>query len=230
MIVDKSYVSKNKVSMTKADLEPSFSAAFLDELDDLLIWRRDVRHFDTRPLDAGLLDTLLDRASLAPSVGNSQPWRFVRVVTPKRRAAIIAHVEAENARAAGLYVDEARAAYDALKLHGLNEAPEHIAVFCDPAPGAGHGLGRATMAETLAYSTVLAIHTLWLAARARGVGLGWVSILQPDAIAALLDVPHDWTFIGYLCLGYPLEAHDVPELERSGWQARIDAHTTRFTR
>lgn len=209
---------------------PDFSPAFLEQLDDLLIWRRDVRHFETRPLEAGLFDSLLDRASLAPSVGNSQPWRFVRVISPERRAAITAHVEAENARAAALYHDGARAAYDALKLHGLEQAPEHIAVFCDPAPEEGHGLGRQTMPETLAYSTVLAVHTLWLAARARGIGLGWVSILDPAAIAALLDVPSDWKFIGYLCLGYPQEAHDVPELERSGWQARIDAAKTRFTR
>lgn len=209
---------------------PDFSPAFLEQLDDLLIWRRDVRHFDTRPLKAGLLGDLLDRASLAPSVGNSQPWRFVQVISPERRAAITAHVESENVNAAARYRDEARAAYDALKLHGLEQAPEHIAVFCDPAPVEGHGLGRQTMPETLAYSTALAVHTLWLAARARGIGLGWVSILEPAEIAALLDVSTDWKFIGYLCLGYPQEAHDVPELERSGWQARIDAAKTRFTR
>lgn len=209
---------------------PDFSAAFLAQLDDLLIWRRDVRHFDTRSLDEGLLDTLLDRASLAPSVGNSQPWRFVSVTSPERRAAITAHVEAENARAAALYHDETRAAYGALKLHGLEQAPEHIAVFCDTTPQEGHGLGRQTMPETLAYSTVLAIHTLWLSARARGIGLGWVSILNPAAIAQMLDVPPHWTFIGYLCLGYPIDAHDVPQLERSGWQARVDPIITRFTR
>lgn len=209
---------------------PDFSPAFLEQLDDLLIWRRDVRHFDTRPMQAGLLDDLLDRACLAPSVGNSQPWRFVRVASPDRRTAIAAHVEGENAHASALYRDEALAAYDALKLHGLHEAPEHIAVFCDPDPAAGQGLGRQTMPETLAYSVVLAIHTLWLAARARGVGLGWVSILDPVAIATLLDVPSDWIFIGYLCLGYPQEAHDVPELERTGWQSRIDPIQIRFTR
>lgn len=209
---------------------PQFSPAFLDQLDGLLIWRRDVRHFETRPLEDGLLDTLLDRASLAPSVGNSQPWRLVRIITPERRTAIVAHVEAENVRAAALYQDETRMAYDALKLHGLEQAPEHIAVFCDSAPQEGSGLGRQTMPETLAYSAVLAIHTLWLAATARGVGMGWVSILDPLAVTQLLDVPSHWTFIGYLCLGYPVEKHDVPELERRGWQARIDPETTRFIR
>ena len=209
---------------------PQFSPAFHDQLDELFVWRRDVRHFETRPLNEGLLDILLDQASLAPSVGNSQPWRFVRVTSPKRRAAIISHVESENSRAATLYEDQSRIAYDALKLHGLNEAPEHIAVFCDPAPQEGHGLGRQTMPETLAYSVVMAIHTLWLAARARGVGMGWVSILDPAAVTQMLGVPSHWTFIGYLCLGYPQEAHDVPELERRGWQARIDHERTRFLR
>lgn len=210
--------------------EPDFSTDFHAQLDDLLIWRRDVRHFETRALETGVLDALLDRASLAPSVGNSQPWRFVRVTSTERRASISAHVEAENIRAAGLYHDDIRTAYDALKLHGLREAPEHIAVFCDPAPEEGQGLGRQSMPETLAYSAVLAVHTLWLVARARGIGLGWVSILDPSAITRLLDVPSQWTFIGYLCLGYPAEAHDVPELERTGWQARIDPAQTRFTR
>lgn len=209
---------------------PEFSDMFCDQLDDLLIWRRDVRHFETRQLADGLLNTLLDRASLAPSVGNSQPWRFARVVSPERRAAVIAHVEAENVRAAAHYQDETRAAYDALKLHGLEQAPDHIAVFCDTSPQQGRGLGRQTMPETLAYSAVLAIHTLWLAATARGVGMGWVSILNPTAVTQLLDVPPHWAFIGYLCLGYPAEMHDAPELERRGWQARVDPEMTRFIR
>lgn len=211
-------------------IAPEFDAAFRAQLDDLLLWRRDVRHFDTRPLNAGLIDILLDRASLAPSVGNSQPWRFVRVVTPERRAAIAAHVETENSRASALYKDATRAAYDALKLHGLHEAPEHIAVFCEPDPHEGHGLGRQTMPETLAYSTVCAIHTLWIAARAHGVGIGWVSIVDPAALTQILDVPWHWKFIGYLCLGYPTEEHNMPELERSGWQARIASNNTRFSR
>ncbi len=216
--------------MSQHDSGPEFGAVFRAQLDDLLHWRRDVRHFNTRPLEAGLIDILLDHASLAPSVGNSQPWRFVRVVTPETRTAIVAHVEAENSRASVLYNDATRTAYDTLKLHGLREAPEHIAVFCQPDPQEGRGLGRQTMPETLAYSTVCAIHTLWLSARAYGVGMGWISILDPAAIAEILDVPAEWKFIGYLCLGYPAKEHNIPELERSGWQARIAKTTTRFTR
>ncbi len=164
---------------------------------------------------------LLDAASLAPSVGNAQPWRFVRLRTPTLREAVAAHVDAENARAAAGYAEqESRDAYRALKLHGLREAPELLAVFCDERPAAGHRLGVATMPEMLRYSCVTAIHTLWLAARARGIGLGWVSILDPDAVTVLLDAPSDWTLIALLCLGYPEAPSDIPELERRGWQSR----------
>lgn len=209
---------------------PLFDQTFLNMLDKLLLWRRDVRHFHTRPVGEAMMNDLLDRAALAPSVGNSQPWRFVRVISPEIRKAVTAHVEAENARAAAQYQGEQRIAYTALKLHGLNEAPEHLAVFTDTAVAEGHGLGRRTMPETLLYSTVTAIFTLWLAARARGVGVGWVSILEPAAIVGLLSVPDSWRFVGYLCVGYPATEEDEPELERLGWQARIDPERTRFIR
>lgn len=157
---------------------------------------------------------------LAPSVGNAQPWRFVRVRSAESRAALAEHVDAANARAGRRYAGETAQAYRALKLHGIREAPALIAVFCDEHPAAGHGLGIATMPEMLRYSCVTAVHTLWLAARTRGIGLGWVSILEPQSVAALLAVPADWTLIALLCLGYPLQPTDTPELERRGWQAR----------
>lgn len=211
-------------------MPPVFSDAFRDELDRLLRWRRDVRRFRRDALAPRLVPLLLDLADRAPSVGNAQPTRFVRVLSPALRRAVAEHVEAENAAAAADQPDDRRAAYRALKLHGLREAPEHIAVFCDEGTADGAGLGRRTMPETLRYSTVLAIHTLWLAARAHGVGLGWVSILRPADIAALLDVPARWSLIGYLCLGYPEEEHEVPELARHGWQAHLGPERTRFER
>lgn len=209
---------------------PTFSPAFVDDLDRLLAWRRDVRHFQTKPLPDGTLDGLLDQACLAPSVGNSQPWRFVRVLSGERRHAVIGQVELENRRAAEIYDDEARAAYDALKLHGLREAPEHLAVFCQMDPKAGHGLGRQTMPETTVYSVVMAIHTIWLTARAIGVGMGWVSIVAPAKMNALLDVPEDWRFVALLCLGYPAQDSETPELVRRHWQDRLPADQTRFIR
>jgi len=180
-----------------------------------------VRHFAATPVAEEDVQALLEAATLAPSVGNAQPWRFVRVRTPAVRALLADHVDAENVRAASGFEEPARRdAYRALKLHGLREAPELLAIFCDERPAAGHGLGIATMPEMLRYSCVTAVHTLWLAARARGLGVGWVSILEPAAVSALLDVPQDWTLIALLCLGHPEAPSHTPELERRGWQAR----------
>jgi 5,6-dimethylbenzimidazole synthase len=170
------------------------------------------------------MDRLLALADLAPSVGNAQPWRFIRIGSADLREALAAHVDAMSRKAADRYDDARREAYGALKLHGLREAPEILAVFSEEQPQAGHGLGIATMPEMLRYSTVMAIHTVWLAARARGIGLGWVSILDPGAVAVLLDVPAGWTFVALLCIGYPEGPSAVPELERRGWQAREDGH------
>jgi 5,6-dimethylbenzimidazole synthase len=200
---------------------PRFDAAFWAAFAELLAWRRDVRHF--RPGEApdeGTLAELFDLAALAPSVGNCQPTRFVRVDDEARRAAIRANFEAANREALAAYAGERAARYARLKLAGLRDAPIHLAVFCDEATEQGHGLGARTMPEARRYSTVCALHTLWLAARARGLGLGWVSILDPATIAEALNVPPAWTFIAYLCVGFPREEHLIPELERAGWQAR----------
>jgi len=200
---------------------PEFDAAFRDRLDLLLHWRRDVRHFRRDPVAAEAMQALFAAAALAPSVGNAQPWRFVRLRSPGLRETLAAHVDAASAAAADRLPDAARRAqYVRLKLHGLREAPELLAVFSDEAPAAGHGLGRATMPEMLRYSTVMAIHAMWLAARARGIGLGWVSILDPAYVTALLDVPAEWTLIALLCIGYPEAPAAAPELERRGWQVR----------
>jgi 5,6-dimethylbenzimidazole synthase len=113
--------------------------------------------------------------------------------------------------------------YAALKLAGLDEAPCHLAAFADRATEQGHGLGRRTMAEMADYSAVAALHTLWLAARAEGIGMGWVSILDPQNVREILDVPPAWKLIGYFCLGYPAEEEDAPMLESVGWEWRRPA-------
>jgi 5,6-dimethylbenzimidazole synthase len=209
---------------------PDFDAAFRRQLNELFRWRRDVRHFASTPVPAAVLDALLEAACLAPSVGLSQPWRFVTVDDPARRAAVRANFGLCNARALTSQAGERAALYARLKLAGLDEAPCHLAVFAEPDPEQGHGLGRATMPETTAYSAVMAVFTLWLAARAEGLGLGWVSILDPAVVRATLDVPPDWTFIGYFCLGTPLTDDDAPELERSGWEHRRPVADVRIRR
>jgi 5,6-dimethylbenzimidazole synthase len=197
-----------------------FDAAFRAEFAELLRWRRDVRRFRTDPIPVPLIEKLLALAALAPSVGLSQPWRFVLVETPERRAAIRENFARANAEALEGYAGERQARYARLKLEGLSQAPVHLAVCADETTAQGHGLGRKTMPETLRYSVVAAIQTLWLAARAEGLGVGWVSILDPEAACAALDLPQGWSFVAYLCLGWPEEEHDDPELERHGWEQR----------
>jgi 5,6-dimethylbenzimidazole synthase len=201
---------------------PLFDDAFRAKLETLIRWRRDVRRFKTEPIAPRVLDDLLALAALAPSVGLSQPWRFVIVDDAARRAAVRRNFEAANAEALAACLDERKGLYAKLKLAGLDQAPCHLALFAEPQPEQGHGLGRRTMPETIAYSAVMAAHTLWLAARAYGIGVGWVSILDPAAIAQTLDVPPLWLFIGYFCLGYPQAEDDTPDLERRGWERRRD--------
>jgi 5,6-dimethylbenzimidazole synthase len=199
--------------------EPIFDRAFQGRLADLFRWRRDVRGFTDEPVSPELLDHLLDLADLAPSVGLSQPWRFVVVDDPARRQAVRDNFARSNAQALAARGEDA-SLYARLKLAGLDQAPCHLAVFAEPDPAQGRGLGRATMPQTLAFSAVMAVHTHWLAARAEGLGMGWVSILDPNEINATLDVPADWAFIGYFCLGTPSARSAVPELERLGWETR----------
>lgn len=201
---------------------PAFDARFRKSLTDLFRWRRDVRRFRSDPLDAQTVDELLALAALAPSVGNSQPWRFVKVKSPALRAEVRSNFAHCNRRALESYEGERAKLYASLKLAGLEIAPVQIAVFADEAPAEGYGLGQATMPETLAYSTVMAISAFWLAARARGIGVGWVSILDPTAVARTLAVPPAWRLIAYLCVGWPEEDHIDPELVRAGWQDRLD--------
>jgi len=199
---------------------PRFDETFRRALEALVLWRRDVRRFRPDPIDPPLLERLIEVATHAPSVGHSQPWRFVEVADPARRATVRRSFLECNATALQSYDGERARLYATLKLSGLDDAPVHVAVFVDDDAETGHGLGRRTMPTTLDYSAVLAVHTLWLVARAHGIGLGWVSILDPVAVRVALEVPAAWRLIAYLCLGYPAEEHLDPELERHGWQER----------
>src|SRR5271170_6739949 len=167
---------------TEGKMPPAFDEAFRERLRALLVWRRDVRRFRSDTLPAGAVERLIEFARLAPSVGLSQPWRFVLVEDSVRRAAIREDFAAADAAALAAQGAERAVRYAKLKLAGLDEAPCHLAVFADRDTDQGHGLGRQTMPEMVDYSTVAAVHTLWLAARAEGIGMGWVSILDPRAV------------------------------------------------
>jgi 5,6-dimethylbenzimidazole synthase len=203
-----------------ASLPVSFDPAFRARLRELLVWRRDVRRFRRDALPPGTLEALIELACLAPSVGLSQPWRFVIVEDGNMRAAIRKNFAECNVQALAAQAPQRAQLYARLKLGGLEEAPGQFAVFADRSTEQGHGLGRHTMPEMIEYSAVTAVHTVWLAARAQGVGMGWVSILDPAAVAAILNVPAEWKFIGYFCLGYPQADDATPELEQAGWEQR----------
>jgi len=199
---------------------PDFDIAFREQFGELLRWRRDVRRFLPDSVPSALLETVLASVAHAPSVGNSQPWRFVRVDSSARRQGLLNSFRRANDDALAGYRGERAAHYARLKLSGLAEAPIVLAVFTDEATNQGHGLGRQTMPETLSYSTVAAVNTLWLVARCHGLGVGWVSIIEPDSVRTLLEVPSAWSLTALLCLGWPVEDHVDPELERAGWQER----------
>lgn len=204
-----------------ADMKPPvFSPLFRQELDALFHWRRDVRRFRTDPVPVETIDTVLSAAASAPSVGLSEPWRIVKVGSPNRRDAVIANFESANADALAAQPVDDQPLYASLKLAGLRDAPSHVAVFCDENDTQGRGLGIATMPEMRRYSVVCAVMQMWLAARALGLGMGWVSILDPVRLNRDLDIPGDWPLIAYLCLGWPVEEHETCELQRAGWEDR----------
>lgn len=197
-----------------------FSATFRDDLQRLMEWRRDVRHFKTDSVDEALLQECLDAFLTAPSVGLSEPWRLVRVESDAARKAALENFRDANAEAMAGYHGDKAALYASLKLSGMQEAPVQFALYCDDGTDKGAGLGAGTMPETRRYSVVNAITLFWLAARARGLGVGWVSVIDPKRLARDLDVPEGWSLVAYLCVGFPQDLSDQPELEKKGWETR----------
>lgn len=184
--------------------------------------RRDVRRgYLPEPLPEELLTRLLMAAHQAPSVGLMQPSRYVVVRSLEVRAQIHAAFREANELASTMYTGARRELYAGLKLEGILEAPQNLCVVCDAESEQGHGLGRQSMPETAVYSTVCAVQNLWLAARAEGVGVGWVSIVSPQALRSILKLPARVVPVAYLCLGYVDAFASEPELERAGWEQRL---------
>ncbi|HEY1656993.1 MAG TPA: 5,6-dimethylbenzimidazole synthase [Candidatus Sulfotelmatobacter sp.] len=185
--------------------------------------RRDVRRgFVNTPLPEDLLGRLLTAAHSAPSVGLMQPTRFIVIREYSIRKAVHTIFEAANSQAKEAYRGEREETYSNLKLEGILEAPQNLCVLCDLESNRGHGLGRQTIPETVVYSTVCAIQNLWLAARSEGVGVGWVSILDPLKLREVLCIPERLKLVAYLCLGYVEGFSSEPDLERFGWETRVD--------
>lgn len=201
-----------------------FSESDRDAVYRAIRARRDVRRgFVDRPLPDELLQRLLAAAHSAPSVGLMQPTRFIVIRDKAIRTAVHGIFEEANRKATEIYESEQQEQYASLKLEGILEAPQNLCIVCDTQNERGHKLGRQTMPETAVYSTVCAIQNLWLAARTEGVGVGWVSILDPARVRALLHIPDHVQLVAYLCLGYVDRFASEPELEQAGWEKRVPA-------
>lgn len=198
----------------------AFPKAFRAQLDDLMRQRRDVRRFRRDPVDEAVLTRCLTAIQLAPSVGLSEPWRLLRIQSDAARTAALKNFETANAQALAGYSGDQASLYAGLKLSGMRDAPVQLAIYCDDETAQGHGLGAATMPEMRRYSVVSAVTLFWLALRAEGLGLGWVSVLDPAQLNQDLQVPDCWHLVGYFCIGHPEEFSDSPELERKGWENR----------
>ncbi|TJZ92565.1 5,6-dimethylbenzimidazole synthase [Paracoccus gahaiensis] len=183
--------------------------------------RRDVRgQFRPDPIDPALLRRLLQAAHDGPSVGLSQPWNFILLRDPALRARLHAAFQTANAEAAARFPDRA-ALYSSLKLEGILQAPLNLCITCDRTRGGAHVLGRTHDPSTDLYSTACAVQNLWLAARAEGIGVGWVSIFRPEDLRSILRLPDHVVPVAYLCLGHVRELHTQPELQARGWGRRL---------
>jgi 5,6-dimethylbenzimidazole synthase len=200
----------------------SFSAAERAALYKAIYTRRDVRdEFLPVPVPDDVLKRLLDAAHHAPSVGFMQPWNFILIRDESRRAHIHSLFTKANEEAAAMFAPEQQALYRSLKLEGIRKAPVNLCITCDRTRGGKVVLGRTHNPQMDLYSTVCAVQNLWLAARAEGVGVGWVSILDDNALRQALSIPPHVEIIAYLCLGYVDEHYFKPELEVKGWRRRL---------
>jgi nicotinate-nucleotide--dimethylbenzimidazole phosphoribosyltransferase len=202
-------------------LRGEFPAAAKQAVYDVIALRRDIRNFRPDPVPEPALRRILEAAHRAGSVGLMQPWDFVILRSPARRATIYDLFRRATERAARHYEGDQRATYASLKLQGILDAPLCVCVTCDSARGGPHVLGRDSIPETDRYSTCLAVENLWLAARAEGIGVGWMSIVDNTDLAQALALPPAVIPIAFLCIGYPVEFSSAPMLEATGWRQRL---------
>jgi 5,6-dimethylbenzimidazole synthase len=206
-----------------------FSRADKSGLYKAIYERRDVRRdFLPDPVPEEILKRLLDAAHHAGSVGFMQPWSFIVIRDVQVKTSVKALFEQANQAAAQVFEGEKRELYLGLKLEGILEAPLNVCVTCDPDRNGPHVLGRHSIRETDVYSTCCAIQNLWLAARAEGIGVGWVSIFDPAELRTVLRIPAHVIPVAYLCLGYVRQFLARPELESTGWLPRLPLEDLTF--
>jgi 5,6-dimethylbenzimidazole synthase len=209
------------MEINQRESDTPFSDTEREAIYKVMRGRRDIRQFQLTPIPDDTLRRILEMAHLAPSVGFMQPWSFLLISSVETRRQVKLLFEEVNARERARIDDaQRRELYAQLKLEGILEAPLNIAVTCDHRRDAPFVLGRAPMPQTDLFSTCLAIQNLWLAARAEGVGVGWVSILDEQRLGQLLHLPLGVQLVAYLCVGYPTEFRPRPMLEEVGWKSR----------
>jgi 5,6-dimethylbenzimidazole synthase len=196
----------------------SFNQQDKDAIYRVIAERRDMRHFRSEPVPAEILARLLQAAHFAPSVGFMQPWRFIRITDNHLRQQIHNLVEAERIATAQALA-EREDEFMRLKVEGIRECGELLVVSLMNDRDK-HLFGRRTLPEMDLASAACAIQNLWLAARAEGLGVGWVSLFEPEQLAKLLDMPSDAKPIAILCIGYVDEFYPRPMLETEGWASR----------
>ena len=189
-------------------------------LEEIMLYRRDVRgnKFLSTPVPQEAIQKILMAASLAPSVGFSQPWKFLVIRNKETKNKVVESFETENQKANVLFEGKKKSLYSQLKLEGIREAPVNIAVYYTSSKKPV--LGQTSMKEAGEYSVVCAIQNMWLMARAMNIGLGWVSIIDPEAVKGILKSSPDSKLIAYLCIGYVDEFLESPELEMLEWEER----------
>ena len=207
-----------------------FAEAEREAVYRAIFTRRDVRgQFQPRPVPKEVLQRLLLAAHHTPSVGFMQPWNFITITETDVKSKVRAAFEKANGEAEAMFNDERAALYSKLKLEGISDAPINLCITCDRERGGPVVLGRTHNRDTDLYSTVCAVQNLWLAARAEGIGVGWVSIFNDADIRQILGLPDHVVPVAYLCLGYVDELYQSPELEAKGWRQRIDIESLVFS-
>ena len=209
------------ISLSMPNVPKHFSANARETLYEIIFNRRDVRgEFINKPVAEDVLARILVAAHHAPSVGFMQPWNFLLIQDDTVRKSVHGLFEKANEEAATKFEGEKQNLYQSLKLEGLLTAPLHLCITCDRDRAGPVVLGRTHMHSMDLYSTVCAVQNLWLAARAEGLGMGWVSIIKPEALTDIFKLPDSVVPVAYLCLGYVDYFRERPELEEKGWEKR----------
>lgn len=210
-------------TMSEPAVAGVFSQTERDAVYRAIFTRRDVRdQFLSTPVSENVLLRLLEAAHHAPSVGFMQPWNFVVIREQERREKIWNAFSRANDEAVDMFAVEKQGLYRSLKLEGIRKAPVNICITCDRTRGGKVVLGRTHNRDMDLYSTVCAVQNLWLAARAEGIGVGWVSIFHEAELKTILQIPEHVAIVAYLCVGHVDRLYDEPELQAKGWRKRLD--------